>query len=690
MNRHGSRPLARRVATLALGLVALAAAAGEKRPLVELPYTPGLDVTAMNPAADACQDFFTYSCGGWIERNPIPADRPEWSVYSKLADDNLQYLWGLLEALSAPREDRTPNELKIGDYFAACMDTDRIASLGARPLEPMLRRIEAIDSPGALVEVLADLHSLGGNGDSLFGFTAWQDLEDSSSVIGVLISGGLGLPDRDYYTDTTPRMQETRERYVAHIERMLVLLGDSPERAAAQAASIMALETKLAEATLTRVESRDARNLNHPMSPTELGALAPSFGWPAYFAARHGAPMQRLNVTEPAFFRALESALSTTPLAELKGYLRWTYLNGNAGRLSPAFVDANFDFYRAYLYGVEQQPPRWKTCVQRVDDQLGEALGEVFVARNFPPETREQAVAMVKTIEQAMAERIQGLDWMSEVTKSQALAKLASVRNKIGHPDRWRDYSTLAVERDDFFGNVVRGAAFAEARELAKIGKPVDPDEWYMTPQTVNAYYDPQLNSMNFPAGVLQPPLFDARIDAAPSWGNTGSTIGHELTHGFDDSGRRFDKDGNLTDWWSAEDSSRFDAQSQCLVEQYGGYTVVDDIKINSKLTLGEDIADLGGTILAYMGWQAATAGMELESRDGLTPEQRFFVGFAQWACGHETDERARAGAVTDPHSPLRHRINGVVVNMPEFARAFNCKQGDAMVKPEGAICKVW
>lgn len=667
-----------------------ASRAGEAGPLAELPYTPGLDPSAMDRDTDPCEDFFTYSCGGWIANNPIPPDQSSWNVYRKLADDNLRYLWGLLEAAAEPVAGRAASQQKIGDYFAACMDTARLEQLGARPLRPELDAIAALRSRTGIAPLVARLHAGGGNGDALFAYTSLPDFDDSGRVIGTLFSGGLGLPDRDYYLSDSAKMRETRRRYREHIAGMLQLLGESRGRARSEARRILAIETRLAAATLTRVEQRDATNLNHPMSPQDLARRAPGFDWDAYFRLRPVADDTRINVTEPAFMAAVADLAGNAPLSQLRAYLRWSHLRGHAALLSGAFVDEDFAFNRKYLLGVQQQKPRWKTCVANVDTDLGEALGRVFVERTFSGQTRTQALAMVETIQQVMGERLAELPWMSPATRAEASAKLASMRNKIGHPERWRDYGPVDVRRDDYFGNRRRAAAFEEARQLAKVGKPVDKDEWFMTPQTVNAYYDPQLNDMNFTAAVLQPPLFDPAIDPAPSWGNTGSTIGHELIHGFDDSGRHFDARGNLRDWWTGDDGRRFEERSECLVRQYGQYIIVDDIRLNSRLTLGEDIADLGGTMLAYLGWKAASAGRPGDSRDGLTPEQRFFVGFAQWACGHMSDEEARVRALTGVHSPLRYRINGVVVNLPEFAEAFQCRAGQAMVREAAGVCRIW
>jgi endothelin-converting enzyme/putative endopeptidase len=678
------------VATSCILCWASASRADEARPIESLPYTPALDVAAMDRNVDPCVDFYEYSCGGWKRRNPIPPDQPHWDVYSKLATENLQYLWGLLAKAAEPRADRKPVERQVGDYFAACMDVEAIERRGTTPLAAELAAVADLDSRDGLGVLLGRLHDAGANGTLLFGFSSLQDFDDASRVIGAVFPGGLGLPDRDYYLKRDRHMREARRRYEQHIERMLVLLGEAPRAARRQARGIVALETRLARATLDNVAQRDARNLHHPTDAATLAAGSPHFDWPGYFAARGVAGTGRLNVTEPAFVQELDRVLAATPLADLKTWLRFRLLADRAGLLPQAFRGEDFAFNRRYLLGVRTQPPRWKTCVRRVDADLGEALGQVFVAATFPPRTREQAVAMVEGIQRAMAERLRVLPWMSEATKAQALAKLAGMRNKVGFPERWRDYSAVVVDRGDHFGNVVRATQFEERRQLAKIGLPPARDEWAMTPPTVNAYYDPQLNDMNFPAGVLQPPLFDPRIDAAPSWGNTGSTVGHELTHGFDDSGRRFDARGDLRDWWTTADGAAFETRAQCLVDQYAQYVIVDDLRINSRLTLGEDIADLGGTILAFMGWKAAMAGQPLELRDGLTPEQRFFVGMAQWACGDRTAEAARMSATTDVHSPLRYRVNGVVVNIPEFATAFACRAGQPMVRKPDEVCHVW
>jgi endothelin-converting enzyme/putative endopeptidase len=551
----------------------------------------------------------------------------------------------------------------------------------------MLDRIAALRSVAQLAPVLAGLQ-LDSNAGMLFGFSSNQDFSDSTRVIAFAFAGGLGLPDRDYYLKTDAKSVETRTRYTAHVAKMFELLGDAPAAAQREAQTVMEIETALANGTLTRVERRDPYKLFHKMTRAQLTALAPAFDWQAYLAVMGGGGLDEFNVTEPEFFRRVEELLKARCLDDWKIYLRWHLVNAEAPYLSTPFVTANFDFYRAYLRGTKQMEPRWKRCVRYTDRDLGEALGQVFVRKTFSPETKARVLTMTKNIQNAMRQDIETLTWMSPETKRRALEKLRGMVDKIGYPDRWRDYSKLDIQRGDFLGNIMRSDEFEARRELAKIGKPVDRGEWQMSPPTVNAYYDPQMNDINFPAGVLQPPLYDPRMDDAPNYGNTGATIGHELTHGFDDEGRQFDAKGNLKDWWTPEDAAAFVSRTACVEKQYAGYTVIDDIRINSKLTLGEDVADLGGTLLAYVAWKAATKDETLHPIDGFTPDQRFFIGMAQWACGGERPESKRVTAMTDPHSPNEYRINGVVSNMPEFSKAFACKPGQPMVRTPA--CRVW
>jgi len=662
--------------------------AAQDRPLTSLPYTPSLDVRFIDRSVNPCVDFYKFACGNWIKQNPIPADQSRWDVYAKLTVDNQKYLWGILEEASKPSAGRTANQQKIGDYFGACMDETAAEKAGVAPLRPQIDAIAGLKQISALPPLLARLHLESGQTSPIFGFGSSQDYADSSRVIAFATAGGLGLPDRDYYVKTDAKSQEKRAKYVEFVAKMFTLLGDTAARSKAEAETVMAIETALAKASLTRVEQREPHNLFHKLTAAQLAALTPSFNWAAYWAAS-GLPAQaEVNVTEPKFFEEVERQLKSRSLADWKAYLRWQLASDKAPYLSSAFVRANFDFYRKYLRGVAEMQPRWKRCVQYVDGDLGEALGQVFVQKTFDPGTKARALADTKEIEKAMETDIEQLTWMGPETKKQALAKLHAVVNKIGYPDKWRDYSSLNIVRGDFLGNRNRAEIFESKRQLDKIGKPVDRSEWQMTPPTVNAYYDPQMNDINFAAGVLEPPLFDPKMDDAPNYGNTGATIGHELTHGFDDEGRQFDAQGNLRDWWTKQDAAQFEKRAACVVGQYAQYTVVDDIKLNSKLTEGEDVADLGGTVLAYAAWKNSTRGQTLKPADGLSPDQRFFVGMAQWACGDERPESKRANAITNPHSPLEYRIDGVVSNMPEFQKAFACKPGQPMVRAQA--CRVW
>jgi len=660
----------------------------DEKPLTTLPYTPSLDLASMDKTADPCVDFYQYTCGGWMKNNPIPPDQAAWSVYGKLHQDNLRFLWGILDDLSKKNTGRTPNQQKIGDFFGACMNEPAVEKLGAAPLKPALDEIAATKSKKQLAALLAHEHLRNETRGLLFSFGSDQDFSDSSSVIAFATAGGLGLPDRDYYTKTDAKSNEIRQKYLIHVQKMLELLGDKPAVAQQEAATVMRIETALAKASLTRVQRRDPHNLFHKMDRKQLQALTPDFDWNTYLKDVNLGTVQTFNVTEPNFFQAVNKEIGSNSLTDLKTYLRWHVASANANYLSSPFVQENFDFNLRTLRGVQQIQPRWKRCVGLVDGLLGEALGQEFVNRAFSQDMKRRTVEMTQQIEKAMEQDIEQLTWMSPETKKQALLKLHSVVNKVGYPNKWRDYSSVIVRPDDFLGNVQRSVAFESHRELNKIGKPLDRGEWGMTPPTVNAYYNPQMNDINFPAGVLEPPLYDIKEDDAPNYGNTGSTIGHELTHGFDDEGRQFDAKGNLRDWWTKEDAEQFTKRAQCVVEQYAQYVIVDDIKINSKLTEGEDVADLGGTILAYVAWKEATKGQQLENRDGFTPDQRFFIGFAQWACENNRPENLRVSAITNPHSPGKYRINGVVVNMPEFQQAFSCKAGQPMVREDR--CRVW
>jgi putative endopeptidase len=647
-------------------------------------YTPALDVTAMDRNIDPCVDFFAYSCGGWIKKNPIPADQSSWDTYSKMQDENLSQLRGILEAASVSDAKRNGVDQKIGDYYASCTDEKAIEAKGAAPLHLSLERIAKISSKAELADAAAAMI----DDNVLFRFDSIQDFRDANQVIADTDQGGLGLPDRDYYTKDDAKSVELRKGYLAHVQKMFELLGDQSKTAAEEAQTVMRIETALAKGSMTRVERRDPKALDHKMTSAELEKIAPEFRWQVYFAKVGMPALPSLNVASPGFFKALNETLEKESLGDWKTYLRWHLVHADAAHLSAAFLNEDFAFYGKTLRGQQELKPRWKRCTEYVDDYLGEALGQAYVKKYFPPEAKQQALKIVKEIQTAMEQDINGLPWMSGATKQQALAKLHGMANKIGYPDKWRDYGKLEIVRGDELGNLERARKFEFDRQLAKIGKPVDRGEWGMTPPTVNAYYDPQMNDINFPAGVLQPPAFDPKSDAAPNYGDTGGTVGHELTHGFDDEGRQFDAQGNLRDWWTEDDGKEFVKRANCISDQYSTYTIVDDIKINGKLTLGEDVADLGGLLLAYVAWQGDTKGQTLEPIDGLTPDQRFFVGYGQSWCGQTRDETKRMRATVDPHSPEKYRTNGVVSNMPEFQEAFHCKAGAPMVNENR--CRVW
>jgi len=666
--------------------LSLAAQAPAPQPLKAMPYSPSLDVTSLDRTADPCQNFYKFTCGGWEKNNPIPADQAAWSVYAKLANDNQQFLWGVLEE-DAKLTNRTPVQQKVGDYFAACMNTTAIDALGYQPVLSELGKIDALKTRAEVFAVLPSLHHEF-PGNFFFGSGTGQDSIDSSTVIVELVAGGLGLPDRDYYTKTDEQSVKIREQYAAYIQQVLSLTGESAEQAKADSDATLRIETALAQASLTRVERRDPHKTYHMETVQELSNLTPSIDWPHYFEVQGAPGVTRLNVTQPDFMKALETELATEDVAALRGYLRFHLVTAAAPYLAQPFDQANFDFFAKTLRGVQSMPPRWKTCTRAVDRNLGEALGQEFVRRTFTADTKAKTQLMTEQIETAMQHEIENLDWMSPATKAEALRKLHAIRNKIGYPATWRDYSALDVKPDGYFGDVLRAARFEDARQWHKLGKPVDLNEWGMTPPTVNAYFNSQMNDINFPAGVLQPPLYDPREDDAPNYGNTGATIGHELTHAFDDEGRKFDAKGNLRDWWTPEDAKGFEDRISCVRSQYANYVIVDDIHINSKLTSGEDVADIGGTLLAYIAWKKQTEGQTLASADGFTPDQRFFVGMAQWACENQRPENERVSAITNPHSPGFARINGVVSNMPEFQKAFGCKAGQAMV--HAPTCRVW
>ena len=654
-----------------------------------LPYSPSLDVTSIDKSTDPCVDFYQYSCGGWQKKNPIPPDQTSWSVYAKLYQDNLAFLRGLLEEAGKTADTSDEVGQKIGTFYAACMDESAVEKRGRAAIQPQLDEIARLKSKKQIAPLVAHL-TLPFGRSALFSAGSAQDPDNSEQEIADIDQGGLGLPDRDYYTKTDPKSREIRDRYLQHVQKVFILLGDNPAAAKKSADTIMRIETRLAEAQWTRVQRRNPYNLKHKMTVLDLTRLAPTFDWPTYYRALNYPSFETVNVDSPTFMKTLNAQLVGEPLANWKTYFRFHLADAYSPFLSSKFAQENFDFYRAYLRGAKELQPRWRRCVQYTDYNLGEALGQVYVRKVFSPELKASTLDMVKRIEDAMGERIRQLDWMGPETKQQALTKLAGIRNKIGFPDKWRDYSSVKLTRDDFAGNITQTAEFEQHRQINKIGRPVDHGEWEISPPTVDAYYNPQMNDINFPAGVLQPPLYDSKMDDAPNYGDTGGTIGHELTHGFDDEGSQFDAKGNLKNWWTQDDRKRFEDRTACVRDQYAGYTAVDEVHVNGELTLGENVADLGGEILAYIAWKSATKDKNLQKIDDLTPDQRFFIGFAQWDCANDRPDDLRMRATIDPHSPAKYRINGVLVNMPEFANAFSCKVGQPMVSPTEKICKVW
>ena len=651
---------------------------------------PGLDKQLIDTAADPCTDFFQYACGNFSKLYPIPNDRSAYGTGSMIADYTEHVLHAMLEKAAAGGAGRTANEQKIGDSYAACMDVDTINQKGLTPLQMELDRITALKSKDELPELLARFQLIGVN--AFLGFGEQQDFKDARKQIALLDQGGLGLPERDYYFRAGAAAEKTRAQYVQHVANMFKLTGELEKKAVSDAEAIMQLETALAKASMDITSRRDPNKVYHLMPVSELATLAPSMAWDRFLAASGAPRISELNVANPDFLKGLNSVLASTDLETIKTYLRWQLILSTPGYVLPkALDDERFDFYGRKLRGQPEQRARWKRCVQATDGALGEALGQVYVAQEFSPANKQATLQMVHDIEAAMDQDIDTLDWMSAATKVKAKEKLHAVADKIGYPDHWRDYSSLVITRDDAFGNTLRATAFESRRQLAKIGKPVDRGEWGMSPPTVNAYYDPSMNDINFPAGILQPPLYDSHASDASNYGHIGGVVGHELTHGFDDEGRQFDGNGNLADWWTAEDGKRFDEKADCEVKEYGNFVAVDDVKVNGKLTLGENTADNGGLRLAYIAFLADAKRKNIDltqKQDGYTPLQQFFLGHGQSWCGSTRPEQLRLQVQTDPHSPRQFRVNGVVQNMPEFGQAFGCKSGQPMM-PVNA-CRVW
>ncbi|HUI42455.1 MAG TPA: M13 family metallopeptidase [Terriglobia bacterium] len=649
----------------------------------------GVQLKFMDKTCKACDDFYHYANGEWLKTNPIPAAYPSWNSFSELQQTNQEHERKILEEAAA-NHGAAPgsNEQKIGDFYASCMDETQVNAEGAKPLEPEFARIEAIHSASDLQAEIAHLHTLGVN--AVFRFGSTQDAKNSSQVIGGAEQGGLGLPDRDYYTKTDDKSQKTREQYTEHVSKMFALLGDDSAKAGAEAKTVMDIETQLANASLNRVDRRDPDKTYHKMDLAQLKALTPDFSWEDFFHDFGHTDIESVDVAEPKFFEAVNGALKSVSLDDWKTYLRWHLVEAAAPALSQPFVDEDFNFRGRTLQGTKELLPRWKRCVGATDRSLGEALGQIYVKEYFPPEAKARAQEMVNNLIAALHDDLQTLPWMSEATRQQALAKLAAFTPKIGYPDKWRDYSAYKVDRGPYVLNLLRGREFEFNRDLNKIGKPVDRTEWGMTPPTVNAYYNPEKNEIVFPAGILQPPFFDPKADDASNYGGMGAVIGHEMTHGFDDEGRKFDGQGNLRDWWTPDDAKNFSARAECVEKQFDSYVVEGDLHENGKLVLGESIADLGGLTIAYNALEKDLEGKPRPLIGGLTPEQRFFLAYAQVWAANDRPEFERLMANLNPHPLDRYRGIAAPSNMPQFQKAFACKEGDAMVRPAAIRCQIW
>jgi len=645
---------------------------------------PGVDKAAMNLSADPCVDFYQYACGNWIASNPLPADRARWGRFAELQQRNERTLLDILQSAAA-KTGRTPVEQKIGDAYASCMDTATIAKKGIEAIKPELERIEAMASPFDVVAELGRLHHQGIQ--VIFRFGSEPDARDSTRTIAVLSQGGLSLPDRDYYLKTEPRFVEIRKLYVQHVARMLTLAGESAGVATQDAAAVLAFETLLASASVDRVTLRDPEKTYHIVTTAEAAALVPVMDWGLYLGTIGAPAFDTLNVAEPGFFQQIGAALPTESLDTYKAYFEYRLLHARAARLPEAFEKEDFDFWQHTLAGVPEPRPRQFRCVEFVDRGLGDLLGQKFVETAFGADAKTRIGDLVANLEKAMGEDIGAIDWLGADTKIAAIAKLKNIANNVGYPQKWRDYGALAISRDDFYGNAVQMAAFLQHRRIEKIGQPTDKTEWSMTAPTVNAFYSEEQNSINFPAGILQTPFFDPRRDMAVNYGGVGSVIGHEMTHGFDDQGRKYDGNGNLRDWWTAADGAEFEKRAACIATEYSGFTSIGDVKLNGRLTLGENTADNGGLRIAYMALQSAL-GDKRGKVDGFTPEQRFFLGFAQVWCENMRPEELRNRAMTDAHAPGRFRVNGTAGNMPEFRKAFSCKADQPMVHADS--CRVW
>jgi endothelin-converting enzyme/putative endopeptidase len=660
--------------------------AADKSQAAKPPADVRFSVDLLDKSIDPCNDFYAYACSKWLAKNPIPSDRSSWGRFNELAERGEYIVRAILETASVDRPGRSASQQKIGDYYASCMDEGAIERASTKPLDPDFQWIAAIKSKPELPQEIVRLHREGT--DVLFGFDSGSDFKNASQMIAQLDQGGLGLPDRDYYFKDDPKSVELRKKYVEHVAKMFVLLGDDEGKAAAEAKVVMEIETGLAKGALDQTSRRDPQKVYHKLTNRELAALSPLFDWNIYFEGVGAPRFDSLNVIEPEFIKNMQEVLNAHSLDDWKTYLRWHTVHANVQALPAAFVNENFDFFNKTLQGTKELRPRWKRCVSYTNGDLGELVGQVYVQQTFGAEGKERTLAMVEALEKALGQDIKSSPWMGADTKAQALVKLQAITNRIGYTDKWRDYSKLEIVRGDAFGNSQRANQNDLQRRLNEIGTPLDKREWPYPPMTINATYDPTQNNITFPAGILQPPFYDNQADDAMNFGGIGAVIGHELTHGFDDQGSQFDADGNLRDWWTASDKKQFEERTGCIKDQYANFVAVDDLKLNGKLTLGENTADNGGLRIAYMALLNTFAGKEPAPVDGLSAEQRFFLGWANVWCGKRTDAMSRMLVTVDPHSPPRYRVNGTISNMPEFREAYHCAATAPMVNQNA--CRVW
>jgi len=649
----------------------------------------GIELSDINRSVNPCTDFYEFANGTWRANNPIPPSMQRWSRRWAAGESSKDKLKEILDEVSAGKGEPAGGvRQQIGDFYAACMDEKAVNSLGITPVQPYLQKIDSLKDMNDVQRFIIELHGMGIF--IPFGIVSSQDNHNPTQVIADSFAGGLGLPDRDYYLKPDERFKDAREKYLVHVQKMFELAGYSAPSAGAMSGSVMAMETSLAGASLDNVVLRDPAATDHKMKFAELQKLAPHLDWEGYFKAAN-LPAVDLNVDQPKFLEEVDRQVREVPLADWKTYLKWHVLNSFAGSLSADFVQEDYNFYGAYLEGTQEIKPRWKRCVEATDGLLGEALGQEYVARYFPPEYKARVREMVKNLLLAMTDTLKGLDWMGPETKKKALEKIATFNPKIGYPDKWKDYSSVTIRRDAYFADVVAARKFGVADDRSLIGKPVDRGRWGMTPPTSDAYYNPQLNEIVFPAGILQPPAFNMQANDAVNYGSIGVVIGHEISHGFDDQGAQYDAEGRLNNWWTSDDLKKFQAKTQCVVDQFEGYFIEPTIHHNGKLVLGESIGDLAGAKIAYLAFKKSQEGRSpLPVIDGFTSDQQFFIAWGQFRGDAIRPETQRLMIQGDPHPIAKYRVIGPLSNLPPFQKAFSCPADSAMVRPAAKRCEVW